>query len=113
MEMRGGNVFVGYHEWAWSLRTSGFPVFAITQSGVVKIGVTCKKPAIYKLPEGTIAIIRQYVSNLGNETWYIYTIPELHEFRVGDKNDWDTSELPSGIKEIVTNMIQQHLADDP
>ncbi|MEM0078918.1 MAG: hypothetical protein QXX82_06050 [Nitrososphaerota archaeon] len=25
-----GDLFVGFHEWGWSLRTRGFPVLAVT-----------------------------------------------------------------------------------
>jgi len=95
-------LFVGTHEWAWSLRTQGFPIFAISKDGKVRdVGLTEKKARIYKIPEDTIALIRHYVSNSGRRTWFIYTIPDLKEFRVGDGNDWDVSELPNGIKQVI------------
>jgi len=107
-----GNLFVGTHEWAWSIRTQGFPIYAILQDGeVVEIGSTQKRAKIYKLPKDTIAILREYVSNSGRRTLFVYTIPDLQEFAVGDSNNWDTSELPSNLQGIIEGLIQKHLAD--
>jgi len=67
-------VFVDFHEWAWSARTSGYGVYAITQQGdIIKIGVTTKKPASYEVTDDTIAIFRYYESNKGYASIYIYT----------------------------------------
>jgi len=107
-------LFVAFHEWAWSLRTQGFSVFAILQDGkVVEIGKTQKRPCVYKLPENTIALIREYTSNSGRRTIFIYTIPDLQEFRVGDSNNWDTSGIPRVVKMVLDNIIQRYLITEP
>ena len=111
MKLKENKLFVDYHEWAWSMRTQGFPIFAVSQDGkVVQIGTTTKKPKIYKLPENTVAIVRKYVSNSGIETWHIYTIPSLNEFVIGEKNNWDTSKLPENLQGIINCMVQQYLS---
>ena len=109
-----GNLFVGTHEWAWSLRTQGFPIFAVKADGKVEeIGTTQKRAKIYKLPKDTIALIREYVSNSGRRTLFIYTIPDLQEFAVGDSNNWDTSGIPRVVKMVLEDMIQRYLITEP
>ena len=83
-------VFVDFHEWAWSARTSGYGVYAITQQGdIIKIGVTTKKPASYEVTDDTIAIFRYYESNRGYVTLHLYmrdgrqyTIEQKENFRM-------------------------------
>jgi hypothetical protein len=113
MKMIGSDkLFVGTHEWAWSLRTQGFPIFAILRNGETRtIGTTTKRATIYTLPSGTIAILREYVSNSGRRRWFIYSIPDLKEYEVGDNNDWDVSELPSGLREIIEEMAKKILIE--
>ncbi|MEM2519645.1 MAG: hypothetical protein QXX82_05445 [Nitrososphaerota archaeon] len=63
------NLFVGFHEWVWSLWTQGFPVLAVTYNyeggrfEIVEIGRTTKAPATHTIPPNTVVIIRKYVSN--------------------------------------------------
>ena len=74
VEWRNGKLVVGFHEWAWSRRTEGFGVYAIKEDGSTeRIGTTTKKPAVYHLPQGTIAVMRYYESNRGYASIYIYT----------------------------------------
>jgi hypothetical protein len=115
MKLKENLLFVDFHEWAWSQRTQGFPIYAVLNNGkAVQIGITVKKPKVYQIPEGTIAVVREYVSNSGLRTLFIYSIPSLQEFTIGDKNNWDVSELPENLQSVLGNMIQQHLAgDDP
>ncbi|MEM0261789.1 MAG: hypothetical protein QXU63_01585 [Nitrososphaerota archaeon] len=44
VEVRGDGLFVGFHEWGWSLRTQGFPILAVTYNEgrfeIVEIGRT-------------------------------------------------------------------------
>uniref|UniRef100_A0A7C4RXT7 Uncharacterized protein n=1 Tax=Fervidobacterium pennivorans TaxID=93466 RepID=A0A7C4RXT7_FERPE len=76
IERRGQYLLVGSHEWAWSRRTSGFPVYALVNVGsgfeMQKIGETSKKLMKYSLPKYTVAVVREYVSNLGNRRYYVY-----------------------------------------
>jgi hypothetical protein len=114
MKLEKNKLFVDFHEWAWSLRTCGFPIFAILKDGeVVKIGETRKKPTVYKIPKETVAILREYVSNSGLTKWFIYTMPSLQEYIVGDRNNWDTSELPDNLQSIIEKLVEKYLATDP
>ncbi|MEM2196591.1 MAG: hypothetical protein QXI11_02040 [Thermoproteota archaeon] len=76
IEKRGNTLLVGAHEWAWSRRTLGFPVYAVLKVPggfeLQKIGETLKHFTKYYLPKNTVAVVRKYVSNLGNRRYYIY-----------------------------------------
>jgi hypothetical protein len=95
---------VGYHEWAWSRRTSGFPVWAI-RSGAkapsewVDVGYTEKRPTFYSLPSDTIAVVRFYKSYRGYVTYYVYVPGKGEEFAIDEKNNFEIpQELPEEVK---------------
>jgi len=106
VEWKNGKLVVSYHEWAWSARTSGFGVYAIKSDGTIeKIGTTTKKPAVYHLPDSTIAVMRYYESNKGYVSLYIYTkdgksyaIHETESFRM-------PYELDDKIKEAIIRWL--------
>jgi hypothetical protein len=95
---------VGFHEWAWSRRTSGFPVWAIragftSPSEWVDVGYTEKGVTYYSLPEDTIAVVRLYKSYRGYTTYYVYIPGDSREFAIDEKNDFEIpSELPEEVK---------------
>jgi hypothetical protein len=101
-KLRG--IKVGFHEWAWSRRTSGFPIWAI-RSGAkelsewVDVGYTEKKPTYYPLPEDTIAVVRYYKSYKGYVTYYVYIPNYLGEYIIDEKNNFEIpQELPEEVK---------------
>jgi len=101
VEWKGNKIFVRYHEWAFSLRTSGFPVYAVTSRGLVKVGVTKKAPTSYRLPPGTVAVVREYRSNRGYRTFYIY-FPDGRELEADEKSNF---ELPADVPEAVRKAV--------
>lgn len=72
----GRTLMFGYHETAWSLRTSGFPIWAARVEGdrvvLRQVAETRKKLFTVKLPDGFQAIIRYYESNRGYPSLYVY-----------------------------------------
>ena len=73
IEWKNNKLFVGFHKWAWSRRTEGFPVFAVVNNKkFIYIGETQKRATAYELPEGTKFVVRYYESNRGLRYWYIY-----------------------------------------
>ena len=109
------HLIVEAHEWAWSLRTQGFPVYAITASGeLVEVGETKKHVARYALPEGTVAVVRYYESVKGHVTLYVYTIPELREYRVEELEGFAVPEelkarLPQAALDAINKLALAHL----
>lgn len=100
MRLIGNVLHVEAHEWAWSRRTQGFPVYALFADGSIReIGSTAKRYATYEVPEGAIGIIRKYVSNQGYRTFYVYTLPGLAEFPVAELFDFRTNVLPNSVRE--------------
>jgi hypothetical protein len=93
---------VGFHEWAWSRRTSGFPVWAIRANGSQEdVGYTEKGAAYYPLPEDTIAVVRLYKSYRGYKTYYVYIPGRTEEFAVDEKNNFEIpEELPEEVKAV-------------
>lgn len=73
-----------YHETAWSLRTTGFPIYAFAvfavegEDGVgvrlLKVAETQKRPFSVLLPPGFVGLVRLYASNSGREAVYIYRL---------------------------------------
>ena len=76
VEWKGNKIYVGFHEWAWSRRTQGFPIFQVKmQNGsfVFKlIGETQKRATVYTVDPFTDFIVRYYESNSGYVTWHVY-----------------------------------------
>ena len=95
---------VGFHEWAWSRRTSGYPVWAIRRGAIhpgewVDVGYTEKGVTYYPLPEDTIAVVRYYCSNRGYKTYFVYIPGRSEEFAIDEKNNFEIpSELPEEVK---------------
>ena len=113
VELRGDRLLVGFHEWAWSHRTSGFPVFALLGTGeLVRVGYTRKRLTFYRLPEGTVAVIRYYESNSGYRTLYVYSVPELEKYVIDEKEDFDMSVLPEGLRPLVEKAVFELLGED-
>lgn len=73
---------VGYHEWAWSIRTSGMPVGAIINSPdgykEIDIGRTSKKPTAYFVPANAVVVVRYYSIKNGAE---IAVVDEKNNFQ--------------------------------
>jgi len=103
---KGNKIYTDYHEWAWSKRSEGFRVYAILEDGTVKlIGETTKRPAIYNLPEGTIAVLRHYISNNYYESIYIYT-PDGKQYEVHETENYAIpTDLDDKIKEAIIKWL--------
>ena len=109
MRWEGNKLKVEFHEWAWSQRTSGYPVYALTENGLIKIGETKKAYAEYTIPEGTKAVVRIYRSNRGYLTVYIYT-RDGNSIVVDEKENFrGLEQLEQQVREAVETIIQQHI----
>ncbi|MEM5867954.1 MAG: hypothetical protein QXG39_08560 [Candidatus Aenigmatarchaeota archaeon] len=85
---------VGYHEWAWSIRTSGMPITAIIECSdgykEIDIGRTCKKPTTYFMPTTAVVVVRYYWSYRGYMTVYFYSASSGAEIAIADeKNNYE------------------------
>jgi stage V sporulation protein SpoVS len=107
-------LYVGFHTWANSRRTTGFSVYAIYYSQLntvetQKIGYTSKKPTVYDLPNNTIAVVRRYVTNSGYNYFYIYILPSLKEYEISEKDNFKIPEdLPEAVRIGMKNILQQY-----
>lgn len=111
----GYRLLVGFHEWAWSLRTSGFPIWAVFPDGSIhEIGRTNKHPTAYRLPRETVAVIRRYQSNKGYRTYFVYVIrrnsEELEQFEIDERDNFEVPEkLPEPVKVALRGLIEPEL----
>lgn len=65
-------IFHPHHRTAWSLRTSGLPLVAVTMSGeTVRIGSTRKAAGYIDVPDDAVAILWCYSSNTGRRTVHV------------------------------------------
>ncbi len=110
MRIEGNVLVTGYHEFAFSLRTTGFPIYSITKDGVQEIGKTVKWPAKYPLPAGTLAVMRKYVSNSGIVYFTVYPLSgsQLCDgISVNEKNDFSVSDVPLPIRHVLSEWLKQ------
>ncbi|MHA1723102.1 MAG: hypothetical protein ACTSXW_08505 [Candidatus Baldrarchaeia archaeon] len=103
----GDKIYFGFHETAWSRRTSGFPIWGITERDIRKIGETQKKA--FKLPFSEyLAIVRYYESNSGYITLYVYykLNDELKVVEVSEKDNFDLTEIPQKLRPPLRRIIE-------
>jgi len=115
IEKRGNTLIVGAHEWAWSIRTSGFPVYAVRKLGenytVIQIGTTKKQMARYDLPSETVAVVREYMSNRGYRGYHVYIFQnnEIKQYILHELDDFSIPQTESQenkkILEFIRNWI--------
>ncbi|MEM2169712.1 MAG: hypothetical protein QW186_07925 [Candidatus Bathyarchaeia archaeon] len=115
IEKRGNTLIVGAHEWAWSIRTSGFPVYAVLEIGgkheAAQIGTTRKQMTRYELPRGTVAVFREYVSNRGYRGYHVYIFQnnEIKQYILHELDDFSIPQTESQenkkILEFIRNWI--------
>jgi hypothetical protein len=99
-------LMVGYHEWAWSFRTSGMPVWALFPDGhAEEIGGTDKKPTSYTIPAGAVGVVRKYESYSGLLTFHVYSLPDGVEYYVEEQFNFSTANLPEKLREPVTKFL--------
>jgi hypothetical protein len=98
---------VGFHEWAWSRRTSGMPIYAILSDGKVqKVGETEKRPMRYYLPKETKAIVRVYWTGKGYHTLEVFNkegnwlIDERENFAIPD----ELKEIQAPLEELINQL---------
>jgi hypothetical protein len=101
----GNKLHVGYHEWAWSQRTQGFPVYAVLGEEVIKIGETTKRPWTYIVPQGTIAVVRRYETNKGYTEYHVY-LPGGEHYVIDEKSDYNIpEELPETVRKALSKWL--------
>jgi hypothetical protein len=100
---------VGYHEWAWSLRTSQFPVYCIDKQGDLHyVGGTYKRPVVYCLDPDTLAVVRVYISNSGFYTFYVYEVNTDHAIAIKEEHNFQIPRLcHPAIKTALERMIAE------
>jgi len=108
VEKKGNTLIVGFHEWAWSLRTTGFPVYAIRKLDekyeIAQIGSTRKQLSKYTLPDGTVAVFREYVTNRCYREYYIYVFKgdKVKEYAIYEATGFEPcGEVSEDDKEII------------
>jgi len=107
----GNKICFGFHETAWSRRTSGFPIWGIkkTEEGykVQQIAETQKKPFTIDYKD-FLCIVRYYESNSGYVTLYVYYIENnvLKEVTVKEQENFAISGVPSEIAVAVKKIAE-------
>lgn len=74
MRVVGSTVVFDFHELAWSARTTGRPVYALTLEGLVPIGRTQKGRCVFRLPSGTVGVVVPYTTNRGYRVLWYYDL---------------------------------------
>ena len=110
MKIEDGNLFVGYHELAFSLRTEGFPIYAILSKNVQKIGETTKRPAKYFLPVDTQGIMTEYHSNSGMVYFTVYPVDHGQIGRgihINEKNNFSLAGISDSLRRVIANWLRE------
>lgn len=121
LEFKNGKIYFGFHETAWSRRTSGFPIWGIkeTETGykVQQIAETQKKPFSIDYDD-FLCIIRYYESFKGYVTLYIYYVDnsELKEVTVDEKENFNVPghvplEIVVVIQRLAGILMSVHYSD--
>jgi len=117
VEKKGNVLLVGFHEWAWSRRTCGFPIYAIVRQPngfeMRKIGSTTKLATKYVLPENTVAVVKKYVSNRGVREYDVYILAgdEIHRYGLYEENNFKPLEPPSGEAGEILEFVRKWIAE--
>ena len=102
MRLIANRLLVEFHEWAWSQRTSNFPVVAITATGeLVELGGTQKAETFYRLSAATKWVARYYKSYSGSTREVtVYEVPSLQAKVIG------TYEQLEGLEQPLKNALE-------
>lgn len=109
-------IVVGHHEWAWSLRTQGFEVYAIFKKEgdgnlyYLPIGRTKMRPSTYVLPEGTVAVFKFYRSNVGCRYLHVYT-PDGKRYDI-DIDISENYEIPEDFPVELRRFFEKFIEDN-
>ena len=91
------------HEFAWSLRTSGFPLNIYDGSEKLLVALrTSKRAEIIDAPDSARYLVHFYESNSGRRYVYVYRLPEKKLVGV-----WDESKA-----EIIANLAPSDMNND-
>jgi hypothetical protein len=84
-------------------------VYAVTRTGeIIWIGATSKRRQIYDLPEDVVAVIREYHSNAGYLTLFVYLISgdKLKEIIIYEENGFEgVDALPEPVRMAFRSII--------
>jgi len=84
---------VAEHAWAWSARTTGFPVLVVDKQGnVIAEYRTRKREMYYPLPDGAEAVLRFYISNSGRPSVEFYKIVATTGLEISVLERWSEAE---------------------
>lgn len=117
MKIVNGKLCFGFHELAWSARTSGIKQYIFDKDGNILVEFeSSKKPFCVTLPEGSKYFLRRYWSNKGYPDHKLYMID-------GDKlvlvasvttmgflipKDMDVRDLPEKLVNFILEDTSQH-----
>ena len=112
---RGGKAYLswGFHELAWSRRTSGFeyPIWD-AQGNRVDNGelYSQKKAGVYRLPNGARYLLTRYFSNNGYPDHKLYTLPDLNLIASFNRNTPYQEILELDIPEAIKDYILEDIS---
>jgi len=100
----------GFHELAWSRRTSGFPLFLLDKDGNVLYRFYSTKKSGYRILTGKERyLVRYYRTNSGRVELTVYEIPQKGELK---KIDTIVSvegvlslNVPEGVKQFLLSLL--------
>lgn len=105
-------IVIGEHEFAWSLRTSGFPLNVYDSEGNLLVGLTTSKRArIVEVPDEAKYLVHFYESNRGRRYAYVYELLEKRLVKQWDESDAEAianlapSDMNNNIKEWILGVV--------
>jgi hypothetical protein len=106
MRVEGRYLYIDAHEWASSVRQSGFPCTFYASDGT-PLGEfeTSKYAKRIAIPEGAAWLVRRYRTNSGALWLWVYSIPDLKCVAHCD------AHIKSGVDQL-PNWLQQLLRDE-
>ena len=104
-------VVLGEHEFAWSLRTSGFPLNVYDAGERLLVALrTSKRTKVIEVPDEAKYLVHFYESNRGRRYAYVYRLPEKKLVKVWDESEAEIiaslapSDMNNDIKEWILGM---------
>jgi hypothetical protein len=111
VKVENGYLYIGFHEFAWSVRTSGFPCYFLNSSGKVVGKFHAEKRAMrVQIPEGSKYLFRKYWTNSGYPDHTLYLLKE-GEPEIAAEIDKTGLTYQKEVEPEVQNYLEQNMYD--
>ena len=111
MRVEGRYLYIDAHEWAASVRQSGFPCTFYASDGTPLGEFETSKHAMRTpIPEGTRWLVRRYYTNSGALWIWVYSIPDGKCVATLDAhNESGTDQLPEWLLELLRDELYEEV----